>query len=92
MTAEPKNPSDPKGLIRESYLIDGITAAQCRSIFLDWALSLPPDADTGAPIRALLERYGHGAPDHPMTATLHAGLAPSLPPKRRGGRAVRVLN
>ena len=37
---------DPKGLIREAYRIEGITAAQCRSIFLDWALSLP---DTTAP-------------------------------------------
>jgi len=29
---------DPRGLIREAYKIDGITASQCRSIFLDWAL------------------------------------------------------
>ncbi len=90
MTAEPKNPNDPKGLIREAYLIEGITAPECRSIFLDWALSLPPDADTAAPISALLVQYGQ--PDHPMTATLQAGLAPSGPPKRRGGRAGRVVN
>mgnify|MGYP000087492773 CR=1 FL=1 len=30
---------DPKGLIEESYKIDGIVAPECRSIFLDWALS-----------------------------------------------------
>ena len=38
---------DPKGLIREAYSIDGITKAECRSIFLDWALSLPLENDTG---------------------------------------------
>ena len=32
--------ADPKGLVRESYNIDGITLGECRSIFLDWALSL----------------------------------------------------
>ena len=92
MTAEPKNQNDPKGLIREAYLIDGITAPECRSIFLDWALSLPSDADTTGPLKALLERYGQDAPDHPMTATLQAGLAPSATPKRRGGRAGRAVN
>ena len=30
--------ADPKGLVRESYQIDGITVGECRSIFLDWAL------------------------------------------------------
>ena len=33
--------SDPKGLIRESYRIEGITPGECRSVFMDWALSLP---------------------------------------------------
>ena len=36
--------ADPKGLVRESYRIDGITLGECRSIFVDWALSLPVDA------------------------------------------------
>ena len=31
---------DPKGLIREAYRIDGIGAGECRSIFMDWALSI----------------------------------------------------
>jgi hypothetical protein len=30
---------DPKGLIRESYAIEGITPQECRSILIDWALS-----------------------------------------------------
>ena len=37
---------DPKALIRESYAIDGITIEECRSIFLDWALSIDVDSDT----------------------------------------------
>jgi len=30
---------DPRGLIFESYRIDGITIEECRMIFLDWALA-----------------------------------------------------
>jgi hypothetical protein len=33
--------ADPKGLVRESYRIEGITPGECRSIFMDWALSIP---------------------------------------------------
>ena len=29
--------ADPKGLVRESYAIEGISAGECRSIFIDWA-------------------------------------------------------
>jgi hypothetical protein len=82
--------NDPKGLIRESYAIDGITAGACRSIFLDWALSVPQNADHQALIRGLLDHYGADFADHPMTATLQAGLAAPGAPRRRGGRAGRV--
>jgi hypothetical protein len=81
--------ADPKGLVRESYRIDGITAGECRSIFLDWALSLPVGADTSAAIDVLLAQYGEDAPDHPMTETLKAGLATPQAPQRRGGRMGR---
>jgi hypothetical protein len=80
--------ADPKGLIRESYAIDGITLGECRSIFVDWALSLPAGADMPAAMTFLLSHYN--APGHPMTETLRAGLAPTDAPKRRGGRAGRV--
>jgi hypothetical protein len=83
-----KDPLDPKGLIRESYAMEGITAGECRSIFLDWALSVPQNADHQALIGGLLVRYG--AKDHPMTETLQAGLGAAAAPKRRGGRAGRV--
>lgn len=76
---------DPKRLIRESYRIDGITAAQCRSIFLDWALSLPEGSDSAVAIGALLGRYGTVWPDHPMTQILEQGLTRIRAPRRRGG-------
>lgn len=81
--------ADPKGLIRESYRIEGITAGECRSIFMDWALSLPLDAETRAPLLYLLEVYGTDT-GHPMSTVLQDALeAPDLP-KRRGGRAARL--
>lgn len=82
--------ADPKGLIRESYAIDGITAGECRSIFLDWALSLPVAADVPAAAAALIAHYAKGLPDHPMSGVLHEGLILPDHPKRRGGRAARI--
>jgi len=76
---------DPKALIREAYAIDGITLSECRSIFLDWALSVPLDSGTKDLIVKLLERYQPDAPDHPMTVTLAEGLETMSKPRRRGG-------
>lgn len=70
---------DPKGLIRESYRIEQISEAECRSILVDWALSLPADADPSTALNALISHYGPDAPDHPMTALLREGLAPARP-------------
>ena len=81
--------ADPKGLVRESYLIEGVTPGDCRSIFMDWALSLPDGADPVPPIRVLLGHYGVRAPDHPMTTVLQARLAAPEAPRRRGGRIGR---
>lgn len=81
--------ADPKGLVRESYRIEGITLGECRSIFMDWALSLKVDADHGAAIRKLLDHYGPGAESHPMTVTLREGLGSAAPARRRGGRLGR---
>ncbi|WP_425098278.1 hypothetical protein [Tropicibacter sp. S64] len=77
--------TDPKGLIREAYRIEGITAPECRSIFLDWALSAPSDVETDTLIATLLAQYGADAPDHPMTQVLREGLAGMKTPRRRGG-------
>lgn len=81
---------DPRGLIREAYRIEGITAGECRSIFLDWALGLPLGADNRAAIEAMLERYASEAAEHPMTQTLKEGLSEAAAPRRRGGRKARV--
>ncbi|MEJ5216976.1 hypothetical protein WG622_01870 [Cognatishimia sp. D5M38] len=81
---------DPRGLILESYRIEGITEGQCRSIFLDWALGIQLGEDMVAKIQSLLDHYGPDNPDHPMTGVLREGLAKGQEPKRRGGRSARV--
>lgn len=82
--------ADPKGLVRESYRIEGITLGECRSILVDWALSLPVDAPMKEAIRVVMAEYALGAPDHPMSKVLEEGLMAPEAPKRRGGRAARV--
>ncbi len=82
--------ADPKGLIREAFLIKGITLDECRSILIDWALSLPLGLDTGAAIDLLLAHYGAGQNGHPMLQLLTEARSPAGAPKRRGGRAGRV--
>lgn len=79
--------TDPKGLIRESYRIEGITPEECRSVFLDWALSLSEDWTAARAIPALLALYEQTNPGHPMNTVLRAGLGDLPVPKRRGGRA-----
>jgi hypothetical protein len=83
------DPLDPKGLIRESFRIEGISMAECRSIFVDWALSLDASAPRPA-IEALLARYGDQPGDHPMLAVLAEGLSDAPRATRRGGRAGRL--
>ena len=80
---------DPKALIREAYRMD-LGAGECRSVFLDWALSLPEGADTRGAIAALLERYA-AEEGHPMTQVLRAGLEKAGKTGRRGGWRGRRL-
>lgn len=77
---------DPKGLILEAYRIDGISEPECRTIFLDWALTMG-EGDLRGPIAALLDR--HGVDGHPMTAVLRAALDGPVTPRRRGGHRAR---
>ena len=77
---------DPRGLIREAYAME-VGEPECRSIFLDWALRDAGD-DQHAAIREMLER--HGAPDHPMTRVLRAGLEAPRRTGRRGGWRARA--
>jgi len=81
---------DPRGLIQESYRMDGITASECRSVFLDWALGVPGGTDIKEEVKALLVKYAEAPADHPMTLTLIAALKDAAPAKRRGGRAGRL--
>jgi len=82
--------ADPKGLIRESYRIEGIKPIECRSIFLDWALSLAPGTDQTEAMRLLIASYG-ADPTHPMSEVLSEGLSKATAaPARRGGRAGRL--
>jgi hypothetical protein len=82
--------ADPKGLVRESYRIEGISGPECRSIFIDWALSLRPGVDSADALRVVLAQYGMDLPDHPMTQVLTEALVSPQPPRRKGGRAARV--
>lgn len=82
--------ADPKGLIRESYLIEGITPGECRSIFVDWALSLPVGSDFPDALTVLIAQYAAPEPDHPMSAVMQEGLTSPTEPRRKGGRAARM--
>ena len=84
------DPVDPKNLIREAFRIEGIGYPECRTIFLDWALSLDADQCPRAAIDVLLRRYDTGVAggvraDHPMRQVLTEGLEP--PPARGRGDA-----
>ena len=81
---------DPRALISEAYKITGITAGECRSIFLDWALGVGVDGDVKGDVQKLLVKHADQPNDHPMTQTLIAALADAKPARRRGGRAARV--
>lgn len=82
--------ADPKGLVRESYRIDGISLGECRSIFIDWALSVPLGIDTPDAIRTLLAEYGPDNGGHPMTGVLTEALTAPTAPRRKGGRIGRL--
>ncbi|MGI9390705.1 MAG: hypothetical protein ACR2O1_11665 [Boseongicola sp.] len=75
--------ADPRGLIHESYRIKDIGEAECRSIFLDWAIGVPIGEDSAGYVRKLFAQYAAQHPDHPMTTVLHAALNE---PERRGRR------
>lgn len=87
-----KNANDPKGLIRESYRIEGITSAECRTIFLDWALSLPVGTDQQTALKAVYDQYSELHPDHPMTQVMLDGMQQITTPRRRGGWKTRNRN
>ena len=80
-----KDERDPKGLIRESFRIEGISAPECRSIFLDWAISVPQGVEPQTYLKTLLEDYRPDFPDHPMVKVLEDAMTPAQHSGRRGG-------
>ena len=77
---------DPRGVIADAYKIENITAPECRSIFLDWALEPREASDLRQAASALAAQYAD-FPEHPMTSILiEATVELSATPKRRGGR------
>lgn len=81
--SDPGAQYDPRNLIREAYRIEGITLADCRTIFLDWALGREAQ-DPRRAIEALIEHYAAPA-EHPMTVVLNEALASPPSARRRGG-------
>lgn len=81
---------DPKNLIRESYRIEGISPDECRSIFLDWAISRPVEDDLQAALAKLIAIYVGSAPDHPMSKVMRDGQQQAPTTGRRGGRKGRM--
>ena len=81
--------ADPKGLVRESYRIEGITPGECRSIFMDWALSIPVGRPVPDAVRVLIATYAIPEPEHPMSTVLQQALTQPEAPRRRGGRIGR---
>lgn len=86
------NHNDPKGLVFEAFRIQGISKSECRSIFLDWALSLPVDQDTSQVLRSLLQEYEDEHAGHPMIDVMREGLVGMAAPRRRGGWRSRPRN
>ena len=80
---------DPRNLIREAYRMEEITLADCRSIFLDWALGLKEGQDGAEGAAALLAHYADQPADHPMTKVLREATAGKARARRRGGAAGR---
>lgn len=89
MPSRPDDPADPKGLIFEAFRIDGIGDAECRSILVDWALSVETE-DSRALIETLIARHADAPADHPMRKVLAEGLSQPPTPRRRGGRRARL--
>ena len=75
---------DPRGLIHESFQIEGISQNQCRTIFLDWALWLPDEIDPVEAAKTLHAHYAPLYPGHLMLSVLQeAERQQSQGPRRR---------
>jgi len=84
--SNPAKDVDPRGLIFESFRIDGITEQECRSIFFDWALGLDSGENLQDSVRRLHQVYAAEKQGHPMVPILEEGLNKAATPTRRRGR------
>ena len=66
--------ADPKGLIREAYAMPNITEAECRTVFLEWAMTLHSDVDAIQALRILLAHYQPDHAGHYMTSLIAQGV------------------
>ena len=73
---------DPRGLIAEAFEMPEITSQDCRTIFLDWAISLPSE-NMVASAAALAARFETAHPDHPMIAVLKEAQIPMHGTRKR---------
>ena len=81
---------DPRGLLYEAYQIDGISLADCKTIFLDWVLGLDYNIDQIKAVSSALKEYEDDNPKHPMTTVLRDGIElQGKSRKRLGGRNAR---
>ena len=80
------NPHDPRGLIADALELEGLSIAEYRSIFLDWALGTEIDSDIRLLARELHAQYVVEHPDHPIVELLANCRDELSPGYRRRGR------
>ena len=76
---------DPRGLIEESYNIEGISDADARGIFFDWAMRDAGDAPIEA-MKKLYDHFGQSDAHHPMSKILREGIEREGQDSKRRGR------
>ena len=70
MTRPSPHPHDPRNLIHEAFRLEGLSDADARAIFFDWALGLPTGTDAAEAARALLVHHAACPREHPMRRLL----------------------
>ena len=74
---------DPRNLIGDALIMEGLTVEENRSIFFDWAFGLKEPESAPASARALLDIYRtRDTAEHPMIKLLEQ--AADGPARKRG--------
>lgn len=78
---------DPRNLIGDAMIMEGLTESEYRSIFFDWAFGLKEPETAPASARALLAVYRTEATaDHPMIRLLDQAAKGTAKGRGRTGR------